>query len=439
MFTLRKRRLLIGGAAVAAGAAALGWRFWPEQGLFNPCHATLPAEVAEHEVVRGAWTGIDPERFWDCHVHLIGVGDSPTGVWINPRMQSVLHPGEFARRLFFLNAGCAHEAPGRVDAAYVERMKRLIDDLPAATKVMLLAFDYTFTPEAQRDPEHSAFHTPNAYAADLAERYPRYFEWAASIHPYRSDCVEILEAAVARGARAVKWLPSAMGIDPASPLCDRFYAAAARLDVPVISHAGEELAVHGVGDPSLGNPLRLRRALDHGVRIVVAHCASMGEDRDLDRGPAGPLVKSFELFERLMDEPRYVGRLFGDISAIPQINRVGPALHRILQRDDWHPRLLNGSDYPLPGVMPLFSVDGLIDRGFIDAEAGPALKAIRPYNPLLFDFVLKRELRSGGSRFAPEVFHTRDFFLAPVPRRAVSEPAFGPPSPRSPSDERAHG
>ena len=42
-----------------------------------------------------------------------------------------------------------------------------------------------------------------------------------------------------------------------------------------------------------GNPLRLRRALDAGVRVVVAHCASMGQDRDLDRGAAGPLVDSF--------------------------------------------------------------------------------------------------------------------------------------------------
>ncbi len=36
-----------------------------------------------------------------------------------------------------------------------------------------------------------------------------------------------------------------------------------------------------------GNPLLLRRALDAGVRVVVAHCGSMGEDRDLDRGENG--------------------------------------------------------------------------------------------------------------------------------------------------------
>ena len=54
---------------------------------------------------------------------------------------------------------------------------------------------------------------------------PRDFEWVASIHPYRTDALEALEQAKRDGARAVKWLPSAMGIDPASPRCDRFYRA----------------------------------------------------------------------------------------------------------------------------------------------------------------------------------------------------------------------
>ena len=117
-----------------------------------------------------------------------------------------------------------------------------------------------------------------------------------------------------------------------------------------------------------GNPLRLRRALDAGVRVVVAHCASMGEDRDLDRGANGPYVESFSLFVRLMDE-KYEKRLFGDISAMTQVNRAGPALARVIESERWHARLLNGSDYPLPGVMPIFSVDYLVSLGLIAGSA----------------------------------------------------------------------
>jgi predicted TIM-barrel fold metal-dependent hydrolase len=208
----------------------------------------------------------------------------------------------------------------------------------------------------------------------------------------------------------VKWLPAAQGMDPGSRMCDRFYAALARLDVPLIAHAGLERAVHGADAQSFGNPLRFRRALDAGVRLVIAHCASMGQDRDIDKGPNGPMVDSFELFSRLMDDPKYGPRLHGDISAMTQVNRAGPALARVIERADWHGRLLNGSDYPLPGVMPIFSVDYLVSLGLVREVAAPVLKEIRSHNPLLFDFVLKRHLRARASTLPARVFETRAFF-----------------------------
>jgi mannonate dehydratase len=408
---LNRRRFLYGAAAVAAGAAGLAaWRYWPEQGLWNPCLARLPRRLAEHDLVRAAWDGLDPLKIWDSHAHLIGSGDSGSGITVNPRMESLLSPVEYARRLFFLNAGCAHEAPGSVDRAYVERMHNLLDGMRPGVKLLLFAFERAYGEDGRPDPERTSFYVPDAYARDMAREHPRYFEWAASIHPYREDCVEALERATRDGARAVKWLPAAMGIDPASPRCDRFYHALARLDVPLISHAGLERAVLGGYTQDYGNPLRLRRALAIGVRVVVAHCASMGEDRDLDRGPDGPSVDSFELFARMMDEPRHERRLFADISAMTQVNRAGPALARVIERTDWHSRLLNGSDYPLPGVMPIFSVDYLVSLGLMREQAAPVLKEIRAHNPLLFDFVLKRHLRSSGKALSTNIFETRAFF-----------------------------
>ena len=179
----------------------------------------------------------------------------------------------------------------------------------------------------------------------LAARHPQRFVWAASIHPYDPAALDRLDAAAARGARAVKWLPTAQGIDPASARCDRFYARLADLRLPLITHAGDERAVRGF-DEALGNPLRLRRPLDAGVRVVVAHCASLGTGRDLDRG-GDEMLSNFELFARLMDDPRYARNIAGDISAVTQGNRVD-VLATLLARRDWHARLLNGSDYPLP-------------------------------------------------------------------------------------------
>lgn len=400
-------QMLIGSVALGAtssvSAALLNGR------LFNPCGSGLPRHLAEHPIVTAAWSGIDPERVWDCHAHIAGTGDSGKGIYTSPDMSSVWHPVQFAQHEFYLNAACAED--GDVDRSYVERMRHLLDELKPGCKLMLFAFEQAHDEAGKAMPERTAFHVPNAYALDLVRSYPKYFEWVCSIHPYRPDAVAALEAAVADRARAVKWLPSAMGIDPASPKCDAFYRALARLDVPLICHAGEEKAVHGAGFADAGNPLRLRRALDAGVRVVIAHCASIGDDIDQDKGEHGPRVPSFELFARMMAETRYHQHLFADISAITQRNRSVEVVRAIIEHDDWHNRLLNGSDYPLPGVLPLFSPRSLAKAGLLDSAVAPVLDDIQQYNPLLFDFVLKRHLRSGTRQLPANIFHTRDFFL----------------------------
>jgi predicted TIM-barrel fold metal-dependent hydrolase len=386
----------------------LAWRYWPEQGFWNPCHARLPRQLANHELVRAAWDGIDPAQVWDSHTHLIGTGDSGSGIFVNPRTESLLDPGQYARRLFFLNAGCVHDARGSVDLAYIDRMRNLIDAMPKGAKLVLFAFERAYDERGAPDIEHTIFHIPDAYARDVARRHPVDFEWAASIHPYRKDALQALEQAKRDGARAVKWLPSAMGIDPASARCDLFYEGLKRLDLPLLAHAGLERAVLGREAHDFGNPLRLRRALEAGVRVVVAHCASMGEDRDLDRGPNGPYVESFSLFVRVFEK---YDNCYGDISAMTQVNRAGPALARVVENESWHARLLNGSDYPLPGVMPIFSVDYLVSLKLLPASAADVLREIRLHNPLLFDFVLKRNLRSNTRALSKSVFETRSFFV----------------------------
>lgn len=405
---LQRRRFLRTGLGLAAlGAAGLGIQAAARTQLMNPCRAALPPELAEHEIVRAAWAGLDAAQVLDVHAHLAGNGDGDSGITISPRMLSPLHPLDYLQRLFYLNAGCAHDDPGRVDASFVDRLHNLAEGMAPGFKLLLFAFDRTHDEAGAPLPERTAFHVPNAYARDVARRDSLHFEWACSVHPYRADCVEALEAAKRDGARAIKWLPPAMGIDPASPKCDRFYEAAARLRLPLISHGGEEKAVHGHGSPAFGNVLRLRRALEHGLPVIVAHCATLGEDVDLDRGETGRRVPSFELFARLMDDPRYTDRLFGDISAITLRNRDTALLRAVIERTEWHPRLLYGSDYPLPGILPLMSPSSLARDRMLDPAAAPVLERIREHNPLLFDFVLKRHLTSHGKRFAPRVFESR--------------------------------
>ena len=364
-----RRRFLLSAATLGAATAG-GWGLaaWARPRLWNPCHAALPPELAEHPLVRAAWQGIDSTRVWDCHVHIAGTGDSGSGITTAPEMESLLSPVQFAQRLFYLNAGCVHDAPGRVDASYVERMRNLVDGLRPGAKLMLFAFDRCHDEAGLPRPERTAFHVPDAYARDLARRYPDEFEWVCSIHPYRPDAVPALEVAVADGARAVKWLPAAMGMDPASPRCDAFYEALARLDLPLISHAGEEKAVHGAGQQTTTIRSGCAGRSTHGVRVVVAHCASIGQDVDLDRGAAGPTVGQFRSVRPADGRAAIRGAACSATSPPLPSATARRVIKAIVEREAWHGRLLNGSDYPLPGVMPLFSPRELVAAGLLDAE-----------------------------------------------------------------------
>ena len=113
----------------------------------------------------------------------------------------------------------------------------------------------------------------------------------------------------------------------------------------------------------------------------------------------------------MMDEPQNRGLLFGDVSAIMLRNRSLEVLTTLLSRTDWHERLLNGSDYPIPGILPLIAPAALARAGLLPRAAVGDLERLREHNPLLFDLALKRLAVWRGQRFAASVFHTRSFFL----------------------------
>jgi uncharacterized protein len=140
---------------------------------------------------------------------------------------------------------------------------------------------------------------------------------------------------------------------------------------------------------------------------VLAHCASEGNDLDTDNG--NKRVKSIALFARIMDTPDYKNLAFGEISALTLINHAA-AIKPILQRTDWHHRLLNGSDYPLPGIFPLINTEQLANLDLLKPEYLPFLQQVKAYNPLMFDFAVKRLIQVDGVEFATIVFETKPFF-----------------------------
>jgi predicted TIM-barrel fold metal-dependent hydrolase len=357
------------------------------------------------DLVKWAMEDIDPAKLVDYHVHVAGIGAGGTNLFVNPRMLTWQHPFHRVKFAFYRHA-CGVSKEEETDSQMVNRLADLIRNLPAHGTHRLLAFDKHYNPDGTVNLAKTEFYVPNEYVFNLTAKHPDLFLPTMSVHPYRSDAITELETWASRGGRMVKWLPNAMGMNPADPKCDRFYAKMKELGLTLLSHGGEEKAVEADEDQKLGNPLLLRRALDHGVKVIVAHCAGLGTNEDLDH-PGRERRSNFDLFMRLMDDPKYDGLVFGEISAMSQFNRLGAPLTTILSREDLHPRLINGSDYPLPAINLLIRTSPLVKGGYITAEQRLCLKEIYGFNPLLFDLVLKRCLVAPGTnrRLPPSVFY----------------------------------
>ena len=109
-----------------------------------------------------------------------------------------------------------------------------------------------------------------------------------------------------------------------------------------------------------------------------------------------PITKHNWLVTDVKDLPRILKEAF----YVARTGRPGPVLidlpldvqRELIVRRDWHERLLHGSDYPLPGIGLIYRLERFVDAGWLDAHDAAVLERIRPHNPLLFEFVLKRTL-----------------------------------------------
>jgi len=330
----------------------------------------------------------------DYHVHVAGLGTGDAGTWFNPKK---LRLGWSRAAIWswlvtkiYLSASEVTDLR-QADQQYVERLVRLMRSVEHHGKCHLLALDYYHRPDGTVDLDQGELYTPNDYVVRLSEQYPDIFVPTISVHPYRPDWREELEKWAARGVRFVKWLPNAQGIDASDPRLDDYYRVLKKHDLVLLTHVGEEQAVETPEGQALGNPLLFRRPLDQGVKIIMAHCASLGRFDDLDN-PGGEDQHGFDLFLRLMSEPRYEGLLFGDISAMTQVNRLPRPLTELMEHPELHGRIVNGSDYPLPAVNCVIWTRALVKYGMITRPERKYLNEIYDYDPLLFDYVLKRTI-----------------------------------------------
>lgn len=350
--------------------------------------------------------GLDSSRLVDIHTHMVGSGNK---AWVNPQLLSWKHPHKHLQFLTYMSAG-GMQSLESATPDYWNRFQELVKHSPLHGGVYLFAFDGSYHRDGRPDSAKSEFIIENTLVDSLARSNPQ-FKTVISVNPYRKDALDQLDYWGQRGVHMLKWLPNAMGIDPADSNLIPFYQKMRHYNMALITHAGEEKAVDAKEDQALGNPLRLRLPLSQGVRVILAHCASSGTDADLD-APGHPQVPSAQLFARLMNQPEYRDLLYADISAITQVNRYQEILPLIFAHPEWEPRLINGSDYPLPAINVLFNTGSLAKAGYIQKNEALYLREIYAYNPLMFDLLLKLSLRDPktGRHLNKSVFY-RPLFL----------------------------
>ncbi|OAI49542.1 hypothetical protein AYO43_02870, partial [Nitrospira sp. SCGC AG-212-E16] len=240
----------------------------------------------------------------DCHVHLAALPDGDNGCYISPKM---------LRSPLFRFLLWKHQlSPSNPRDANRKYLDDLLTELRASRHVqqaVLLGMDGVYDQNGRLNQAHTDFLISNDYVLKTARAYSNEFLAGVSINPQRRDAVEEVHRCADAGAALVKVLPNAQQFNPADPHYKPFYRALADRKLPFLSHVGYEFSLIGK-DQSVGDPDRLKLALDEGTTVIAAHACSYG----------------LMLYERFLptfqDFAKCYPHFYADISALTLPNRL---------------------------------------------------------------------------------------------------------------------
>jgi uncharacterized protein len=307
----------------------------------------------------------------DMHVHMVGNGVSGSGGWLRLKGWHRLLAGYMLRQLGM--PGSALEAD--LEAIYAERLLALVRE-SSLDAVVLLAHERVHDPDGTPRPDLGSMFVPNDVVLNLARQHPEFLA-GVSIHPARRDAIDELERCVSDGAVLMKCLPNCQNIDPSDPRYVPFWKKIAAAGLPLLAHTGGEHTVPVV-NAKLADPRLLRTPLECGVTVIAAHCGTSSGAFDHD------------YFDDWASMLREFPNLYGDISAMISLNRC--AHLKDCRRPDIEPRILHGSDFPVPVLGHRLWLNRSLD--------GESFRRIQNIaNPIERDYQFKKALG-----FTDEVF-----------------------------------
>ncbi len=264
----------------------------------------------------------------DVHVHLAAIPDEKNGCYISPKMLN----GILFRSLL-KNMGLSSDSPSQTNELYIQKLVGLLRESKHVKRAVLLGMDGVYDKQGNLNKEGTHFIVSNDYVAKVAKRFPDHFLMGASVNPQRHDAIEELHRVADMGAALIKVLPNSQQFDPANPAYKLFWKAMVQRDLPLLCHVGYEFSLWGK-DQSVGDPGRLKNALEEGVTVVAAHGASFG------------LFFYEKYWDTLCDYVKRYPHFYWDASALSLPNRAGMLL-RLARHPKLHSRMVFGTDYPL--------------------------------------------------------------------------------------------
>ena len=265
----------------------------------------------------------------DVHVHLAALPHGKNECFISERMLNGTLFRSFVKKM-----GLPVDDPEQTNELYIQRLVRLLKEGRYVRQAVILGMDGVYDAHGKLNKRETHILVSNRYVQAVANRFPEQFKAGVSINPQRQDALEELERCVTGGAVLVKMLPNSQQYNPANPQYRAFWRAMAKHKIPLLTHIGYEFSLWGK-DQSVGDPSRLQAALEEGVTVIAAHGASFG------------LFFYEKYWKTLQDFVRRYPNFYWDASALSLPNRVGMLL-RIRKHSELWPRMVFGTDYPLP-------------------------------------------------------------------------------------------
>lgn len=271
----------------------------------------------------------------DMHLHIAGLGYGGSGCFVSDELNKSY------KKFFYLRAFGVSESDLRRhgDAYVVDQASELVRSSKYIDKAVVLAMDGVYDDDGTFRREKTQVFIPNEFVRDQVKKHDTLI-YGASINPNRRDAIEQLRQAKEDGAVLVKWIPSIMHIDPADERFIPFYQTLRELDLPLLTHAGQERSfAHALDE--YGDPQRLELPLSLGVNVIAAHIATTGT------------IEGEEMIDRLLPLFKKFPNLLTDISSLTQINKLAYVEQGLLNQT-LTARMLYGSDWPLQ-FFPLVS------------------------------------------------------------------------------------